>query len=131
MGETNEAIEWLARDQTPTAATYWQLANNMLRENIDPKKMVPVAGKALRLFEEHPPVERPPYATYQDWEKLEGVFLQRKIGFPTSYVYHTYATALYRDNKIEPALTSITRAYEITEGKSPGTNTRYVEIRHA
>jgi thiol-disulfide isomerase/thioredoxin len=131
LDKIDEAVEWIDRYEKPTPAMYWHLANYMLRENIDPVKIVPIAKRALTLFESHPPIEKPPFATDKDWENHEHIFVQMEIGLPSPNFYHTYATALWRNDEIDPALEYIQNAYDIAEGNNPRVNTRYVEILHS
>jgi len=130
-GKYNEAIQWLQDFEKPTPAMYWHLANTMLREEVDPAKIVPVARKAHTLFKEHPPVEKPTYVTSHDWEKRKNSFIQMELGLPAHFFHHTYATALWRNGEIEPSLVYIQSAYDMTDGEDPRTNTRYVEILHS
>ena len=131
LGKTDEALQWLREYENPTPAMYWHLANSMIREEANPEKIVPVAKKALELFEAHPPVDKPSYATPEDWKNRKQTFVRMEIGLPAYYFYHTYATALWRNDDIEPALNNIEKAQDMTEGNNARTNTRYVEILHS
>lgn len=131
MGKFDEAIEWLKNYPDASAAMYWRLANAMVAEDADPEKLLATAGKALELFEKHPLVEKPSYVTTRDWERYQQRFIQMEIGIPDRSFYHTYATALWKYDDLEPALEYIKKAYDIAGGNNPRTNTRYVEILNA
>ncbi len=131
LGNFDEAIEWLENYPDASAAMYWRLANAMVAEDADPGKLLATAKKALELYEQHPPVEKPPFVTARDWDTFQQRFIQMEIGIPYRSFYHTYATALWKNDDLEPALEYIKIAYDITKGNNPRTNTRYVEILNA
>jgi len=131
LGRTDEAIQWLENHPEPTPALYWHLSNAMVRENDDPEKLLHIAKKALELFEQHPPIEKPVYATQKDWEERKQTFIRMELGVQESSFYHTYATALWKNDDLESAMEYIKKAHDLTDGNNPRTNTRFVEILHA
>ncbi len=129
LNDFEEAYRYLTSSQEADPELYFHFASSLSRNDGDPGLILDALSSALELIDNPPAVEKPPYVTDREWAKrFESERWINTRQWITNDSYNLAASAYLALGNIEEALSSITKAYENSDGNNAAINTRYVEI---